>query len=251
MARPIIGITCLSEEEKAKPYAEAVAAHGGLVVLLPALPGYDRAPGEGELVQLGQRLDGLLLSGGGDLDPSAYGQPPSPWLRGLCPERDALELALARWAIKAGLPVLGICRGLQVLNVAGGGTLYQDVEREHPGGGPPLLPHEQEEGRPVATHPVQVEPGTLLWKVLGRGEVPVNSFHHQAARVVAPGWVASARAPDGLVEWIELPGHPFALGVQWHPEELWTEGGADNPARRLFVALVEAARQRARGVGAA
>lgn len=251
MERPVIGVTCLAGGEKARLYAEAVAAHGGLVILVPALPGCPCSPEEEEWMRLGQRLDGLLLSGGGDVDPSIYGQPPGPWLRGLCPERDALELALARWAVRSGLPVLGICRGLQVLNVAAGGTLYQDVEREYPGGGSLLLLHEQREERPVATHLVEIEPGTLLWRVVGRREVSVNSFHHQAVRAVAPGWLASARAPDGLIEGIELPGHPFALGVQWHPEELWEEGGPDNPARRLFTALVEAAQRRAKRVGAA
>jgi putative glutamine amidotransferase len=189
---------------------------------------------EGTLRGLLPRLDGLLLSGGGDLDPARYGAPPHPLAAGLDAARDATELALTRWAVAEGRPLFGICRGAQVLNVALGGTLYGDVG-EHPGALQHTYPSEAAALRP---HPVQVAEGSRLAEVLGLPVLAVNSLHHQAVRAVAPGLRVAARAPDGLVEAVELPGHPFALAVQWHPESL-----PEAPEmQRLFAALVAAAR---------
>jgi putative glutamine amidotransferase len=180
------------------------------------------------------RLDGLLFSGGGDLDPATYGAPPHRLVAGVDLQRDAAELALARWASVEGRPLFGICRGLQVLNVALGGSLYADVS-QHPG----AIRHTYSPGFPtdLRPHDVRVEPGTCLADLLGAPRVAVNSLHHQASQSLAPGLVAAAFAPDGLVEAVELPGHPFALAVQWHPECL---PGAPE-MQRLFAAFVAAA----------
>jgi putative glutamine amidotransferase len=206
----------------------AVERAGGAPVLVPA----GLAPAA--LRTIFGRLDGLLLPGGGDLDPSGYGAPPDPRVAGVDEGRDAAELALARWAAGASRPLFGICRGLQVLNVALGGSLYADVA-EHPG----AERHAYYPGLPadLRPHTARVAAGTRLAEVLGAPLVEVNSLHHQACRSLAPGLAASAHAPDGLVEAVELPGHPFALAVQWHPECL-----PEAPEmRRLFAAFVAAA----------
>ncbi len=164
-------------------------------------------------------------------DPARYGAAPHPLAAGIDPARDEAELALARWAVADGRPLFGICRGAQVLNVALGGTLYGDVS-DHPG----ALRHTYD--RPAERpHPVQVAEGSRLAELLGVPVLDVNSLHHQAVRAVAPGLRVAARAPDGLVEALELPAHPFALAVQWHPESL-----PDAPEmQRLFAGLVAAA----------
>lgn len=206
-------------------------AAGGIPVILPVLPS-PRIP------ELGRRLDGILLAGGVDVDPGLYGEEPLPGLGAVTPERDAFELALVRWAWEEGLPLLGICRGIQVLNVAAGGTLFQDLSSQLSSG---LLKHEQKAPRWHETHLVRVAGGSRLARILGREELRVNSFHHQAVREVAPGWRAVAWAPDGVIEGIESSEHPFALGVQWHAEGMWDR----HPLHlRLFVALVEAAREK-------
>lgn len=188
----------------------AVERAGGQPVLLPV--GLQPATLRG----LYSRLDGLLLSGGGDLDPACYGAGPHPSVSGVDPRRDKAELALARWAALEDKPFFGICRGAQVLNVALGGTLYRDLG-EHPGALQhtfdwPAHPHDRR------AHPVQVAEASRLASILGLPVLEVNSLHHQACRDLAPGLQAVARAPDGLVEALELPGRRFALAVQWHPE---------------------------------
>lgn len=223
-------------------YAHAVLAAGGLpVVLPPAVP----AAADAALA----RLDGLLLSGGPDVDPGWFGEDPRPGQGRIDPERDAWEIALVRAALALDLPLLAICRGVQVLNVAAGGTLLQDIPTQVPG----AWKHLQEAPRAYPTHPVRVEAGTRLGALLAsaRGTAPapaaplearVNSFHHQAVGVVAPGLAVAARAGDGVVEALESPDHTFALGVQWHPEAMWEGDGA---ALALFRGLVDAAGARA------
>jgi putative glutamine amidotransferase len=183
-----------------------------------------------------QRLGGVLFSGGGDLDPVLYGATLHPTLGGVSAERDRTELALVRWAVDEARPFFGICRGQQLLNVALGGTLYRDIS-EHAG----ALKHTYD-GQTESTlrsHEIQVEEETRLARILNTPVLTVNSLHHQAVRVVASPLTISARAPDGLVEAIELPAHPFGLAVQWHPECL-----LDAPEMLgLFEAFVQAARQ--------
>jgi len=182
-----------------------------------------------------QRADGVLLSGGGDVDPAWYGAPPHPLAAGVDAGRDEAELHLARRAAAERKPLFGICRGAQVFNVALGGTLYGDTA-EHEGAerhayDAPGLPWD------LRPHVVQVAEATRLVELLGAPMLAVNSLHHQACRTVAPGLRLAAQAPDGVVEAVELPEHPFALAVQWHPECL-----PEAPEmRRLFEGLVEAA----------
>ncbi|OGL29258.1 MAG: hypothetical protein A3G44_10165 [Candidatus Rokubacteria bacterium RIFCSPLOWO2_12_FULL_73_47] len=210
-------------------YVRAVEQAGGVPVLLP--PPLGAAARDG----LWARLDALILTGGGDVDPRHFGEPRHPTLAEVSEARDTLELELTRRALAQGLPLLAICRGIQVLNVALGGSLYQDV-RSDPGS---PLAHSQAERRHQPTHQVKVQAGSRLAAVLGALEVDVNSFHHQALARLGRGLAAVAWAPDGIVEGVEpAGGDPFVLGVQWHPEDLVEH---DPAARRLFAALVTAA----------
>jgi putative glutamine amidotransferase len=215
-------------------YIRAVQRAGGVPVLLP--PQLDAA----SLEALWSRLDGLLLTGGGDVDPARFGEERHPAVYDVSAARDELELTVTERALEDDVPVLAICRGIQVLNVALGGSLHQDIPTDLPG----ALTHSQKEPRDRATHPVEVTAeGTQLAAILGRPEVDVNSMHHQAIKTLGSGLREAARAPDGVIEAVELPGDErFVVGVQWHPEELV---GHDEAARRLFAALVEAARRRA------
>jgi putative glutamine amidotransferase len=209
-------------------YAQAIAAAGGQPAFLtPGLPAET-------LRDLFEQLDGLLLPGGGDLDPSTYGVTTTARLMGIDRQLDQLELTLARWALQDGKPVLGICRGQQVLNVAAGGTLIPDI----PSLRPDALVHSDPNRPPAALlHTVTVEPDSYLAKVGTPASMEVTSTHHQAVDRLASGWRVSAVAPDGIIEAIELPGHPFALAVQWHPERL----GGRPDAAGLFATFVQIA----------
>mgnify|MGYP001627190266 CR=1 FL=1 len=191
-----------------EPYLEALAAQGLAYVLLPPQP-------PEALERILPHLDGLLLPGGGDLDPLLYGEEPHPRLGEVSPERDGHELFLARYAASQGLPTLGVCRGLQVMNVALGGSLYQDLEAQ----GPNRVQHFQKSPPPALAHTVrQVGPSPL--NTLFPETFRVNSYHHQGIKALGQGLKPLAAAPDGLVEAVALEGHPFFLGVQWHPELL-------------------------------
>jgi putative glutamine amidotransferase len=160
------------------------------------------------------RLSGVLLPGGGDIDPALFGEAPHPNLGVVQPERDSFELALCRAALQRGMPVLGICRGAQVLNVALGGTLIQDIPAETAS---PLNHRSNDETE--LRHEIDVEPGTLLARIIGEGRHPVNSQHHQSVRVPAPGLIVSAGSPkDGIIEAVEYRDARFVLGLQFHPE---------------------------------
>ena len=199
-------------------YMRAIELAGGVPVVLPPL--------EDGLPTLLARLDGICLSGGPDLDPAAYGARAHEQLGPTEPALDRFELELARAADAAGLPLLGVCRGAQALNVARGGTLHQHVEG-----------HRQTELATQPVHAVRIAPRSLASRVLKTRATQVNSFHHQAVAELGRGLVASAWAPDGTVEAIEDRRHPFLLGVQWHAETL-----VDDPAQlALFRALVAAA----------
>jgi putative glutamine amidotransferase len=211
-------------------YLNAIQQAGGVPIALP--PQLSGRSWE----RLAAGLDGLLLTGGGDIDPARFGEAPHPTLFDVAPVRDTFEAAAARWALERQVPLLCICRGIQVLNVTLGGSLYQDVGTEPR----TTLTHSQTEPRDQPTHKVKVRPGSRLAEVLGADEVEVNSMHHQAIKGLGRGLTAVAWAPDQIVEGVELPDHPgFVLGVQWHPEELI---GHSEPARRLFAALVTRAR---------
>jgi putative glutamine amidotransferase len=214
-------------------YVDAVLQAGGLPVLLPPLTN-PRA-----LRALYERLDGVLLAGGDDIDPARYGEAPHPRLGAVSPERDTAELQLARWAFADGKPLLGICRGLQVLNVARGGTLWQDLPSEHPEG----LDHYTSATLrrwDMVDHAVELDAGSRLAALLGTTAIGLNSLHHQAVKRLGAGLRAVGYAPDGVVEAIEGGGAAFVVGVQGHPETLWQ---ATEPRwRRLFGGLIAAAR---------
>ncbi len=235
--KPLIGITAHTLHEQPnrdwlytpRTYMDSVQEAGGLPVLLP-LTG-----DEGEAAALLDRVDGLLLAGGVDLDPQLYGEQPLWQIGEIDPERDRTELTLAREALRRDMPVLGICRGMQVLAVAEGGTLWQDLPAQRP----VSIKHRQEAPRWHPTHTIAVQSGTRLAELLGPTS-RVNSDHHQAVRTLPEGWVASAVAPDGIIEAMEHPGRRFALAVQWHPESFVGRSAAFAP---LFEALVRAARR--------
>jgi putative glutamine amidotransferase len=298
---PTIGITCLNDQPtqdqhpprfgQNQAYVHAVARAGAAPLLIPQLT--DKTL----LRTLYELLDGLLLSGGEDVDPARYGEPRHEKCGPVSPDRDEIEFTLTRWALDDEKPLLAICRGIQVLNVALGGSLYQDIQTQVQGADK----HDRRPDYPRnhLSHPVLsaacpelvlspveglvpspstefilseveglsikgvegqsrrvegtaiVTPQTRLAHILGPLNSPrplywVNSMHHQAIKDVAPGLTVAARAPDGIVEAVEAEGHPFAIGVQWHPEEL-----ADNDVRsqRIFDALVEACQGRMKNGG--
>jgi putative glutamine amidotransferase len=237
MKRPLIGITSATsatdssannpQDRLNSAYSRAIEAAGGLPVILPNLDS-DRA-----LDAYLDRIDGLLLSGGADVDPCHFREPVLNESVEIDSVRDAVELPLIREAVDRDVPILAICRGIQSLNIALGGTLYQDIPAQIPS----QIEHKQKVPRPEATHTIEVESGSLLAKVTVETAFSVNSFHHQALKEVASGLTIVARAPDGVIEGVENRDATFLLGVQFHPEELvgWSE-----PSRRLFKAFVEA-----------
>ena len=233
MSRPLIGVLPSYDAEKGR-YSlhqgnlHGILAAGGLPAMLPFEENLSLY--EAYLA----RCDGFLFTGGGDIDPRLYGEEPSPFLGSVNPVRDAAELPLARLLAERNKPVLAICRGCQVLCAALGGTLVQDIPSEVSG----ALNHRQTEAEDAATHLVRVAPGSLLYGALGREELRVNSLHHQAVKEPGPRLTVSAWAPDGVCEAVELPGHPFYLGVQWHPERMYQH---DPCSLALFRALVRAA----------
>jgi putative glutamine amidotransferase len=190
-------------------YMRAVELAGGLPVVLPPLASERVAP-------LVEQLAGICLSGGPDLAPAGYGAPPDPHLGPTEPALDEFELRVAEHADRLGLPILGICRGSQALNVARGGTLHQHLPDVTDGS----VEHRQTEPGHVATHPVRIEPGSRLAQILGADETDVNSFHHQAVAGLGRGLHAVAWAPDGTIEGVEGDEERLVLGVQWHAEGL-------------------------------
>jgi putative glutamine amidotransferase len=250
MQRPLIGITTsevrpltyshqapLDEPFRAEmalgiTYTNAIEVAGGAPVVLPPLH-------EDTIEALLDGLDGVCLSGGPDVDPAEYHEQPGPNLGPTWRRLDRFELALARAADRRGVPILGICRGSQVLNVARGGTLIQHLTADGDGAESPLH-HRQRVPGERWTHEIEITPGSVLAEAVGTTSLAVNSFHHQAVKQLGEGLVASAHAPDGVVEAIEDPDAPFLLGVQWHAE--YDTERATGVA--LLQSLVEACRER-------
>ncbi len=241
MRCPLIGVTGCADQSARPPnvplfavartYIDALSSAGGGVVIIPPYL-------EIELLQgVLDGLNGLVLSGGGDIHPSLFGEADCGLLWRVYERRDDGELALARWALRERVPTLAICRGIQILNVAAGGTLIQDIPTQRPS----ALPHSSVTGQPRATiaHVVDVELDSLIARLIGAGECGVNSSHHQAVKDVGHQLRVVANARDGIVEGLEATDHPFCVGVQWHPEAMVET----TPAMRgLFTGLVEAAR---------
>ena len=238
--RPIIGITCdldlgTSREARAPghpthlvydEYVQAVAASGGVPILLPS--GHDAA----SRAAYADILHGLLIPGSpADLDPALYGEEPHPRLGSVNPRRTDGEIDMVRLGLTRGLPIFGICGGAQVLNVALGGSLYQDIPSQ-------VAKAHKHAGLPERAHLVDIAPGTHLAAIVSCQEMRVNSLHHQAVKVPGQGLRVSASARDGAIEAVERPGGPLVIGVQWHPERLFAH---DAPSRRLFAAFIQAA----------
>jgi putative glutamine amidotransferase len=210
-------------------YVAAVQQAGGVPVLF--VPQHDARAQDALL----ERIDGVLLTGGGDVDPARFGEVAHPTVSDVSPARDALEIELARRATERHLPLLAICRGIQVLNVALGGSLHQDVATFP---GTPIA-HTQKAPRHKPTHAVKIEAASRLADVIGAHDLDVNSMHHQAIKDLGRGLCAVAFSPDSLIEAVELDDPSrFVFGVQWHPEELAPHQPA---AQRLFAALIAAA----------
>lgn len=237
--RPLIGCTTYRKTADQNPpidlfglmptYVEAIVAAGGVPILIPL------GLSDEDLQTIFERVDGLLLPGGGDIDPSFYRGDPHATLWGIDRDRDRVEFFIARAAVAQRKPLLAVCRGHQVFNVALGGTLWVDVASQMPN----AIKHDNFGIYPRnhLAHEVKLQPESTLSQCLGSNKAAVNSLHHQGIRDLAPELTAVGVAPDGLIEAVEITGHPFAIGVQWHPENLIH----DDPAMlSLFKGLIRA-----------
>ncbi|MCP2033874.1 putative glutamine amidotransferase [Planomicrobium sp. HSC-17F08] len=232
--KPIIGVTSSKELGKAKYHiqqadTEAILQAGGLPIMLPHLLQ------DSDIEQIAERIDGLFAAGGYDVDPTLFGEEPHPNLGTIIPSRDAFELALIQKVLELGKPILGVCRGAQILNVAVGGDMYQDISSQMEGA---LLQHQQQSPVEHGSHFVHVAEGSLLHRLTGTEKLRVNSRHHQANRNVPEPFLISGTASDGVVEAIESKEHHFVLGLQWHPENMAI--AADEASKNIFKGFIEA-----------
>lgn len=234
MKKPLIGLTPSHNTDnndiQMRPtYIKALTAAGAIPVVLPLTSCVS------DLKQLADTLDGFLFTGGPDVHPFLFGEETLAGCGSASAERDQMELALLPLVMNLEKPILGICRGVQLLNIGLGGTIWQDipsqVKSEYP------LAHTQPFAYTLPSHHVSVRQGSRLAEIAGTTQLSVNSMHHQAVKDVAPGLTASAVSPDQLVEAVEKSDYPFLIGVQWHPEYLWEK---DEAAFRLFKAFVKA-----------
>ena len=234
MPKPLIGLTCsripnqdhLPAFAVNEPYARSISTAGGIPILIPL----DLS--ESDLGALLDRVDGIVFTGGYDIDPHKYGGQPHPKVMHIDQARDETEIHLVKIMAERGMPILGICRGLQVINVAMGGSLYEDLPQQFSGS----IQHDHhDKPRDHLAHPVWVESGNRLAQILSQEEVRVNSLHHQGIRKLGNLLRPTAYSADGLVEAVELTGSQFSLAVQWHPEELQ----AHQAQRLLFQAFVQ------------
>ena len=229
--KPIIGVTASLVSGKItidQDVVTSVLMAGGIPYILPYTKDMNT------LENILTNINALLLSGGVDIDPTLFGEEPIPGLGEIMPERDELEFALIKRALQSNLPILAICRGIQMLNVAAGGNMYQDIYSQKA----EVLQHSQRAPRTHLSHFVQIKKNTLLRSILGSDYFKVNSFHHQAVKDPAPGFVISAISSDGVVEAIESQKHRFVLGVQWHPENLTA---FDDISKRIFSSFIHSA----------
>jgi putative glutamine amidotransferase len=229
MNAPVIGITTYGRDDKGRytlpsEYVAAVERAGGVPLLIPPVPAH--------AARYLELVDGIVLAGGGDLDPAHYGGDRHEAIYSVDAQRDALELELARRIVEQRQPTLAICRGMQVLNVALGGSLIEHLPAVV---GEDVL-HRKPPRDPVP-HPVRIEPDSKLASICGAAECAPMSWHHQGIRTLAPGLEIVALAPDGTIEAVEYPEHPWLIGVQWHPE---LTADRDPAQQRLFDALVTA-----------
>ena len=242
MNKPIIGISTSVLIDKGggfpgyeriyvnKDYVSSVISAGAVPLMIPM----DAT--EENLRQTLELVDGMIFSGGHDIAPIRYGEEPHQKLQEICPERDEFDFLLYRLAKERFLPILGICRGFQLMNVSEGGKLYQDLSLKNT----ESLKHSQGHGPSIPTHTVKVEPGSKFYEILGKEEIRVNSFHHQAVKTVSEKVAISGKALDDVVEAIELKNYPFGVGVQFHPEMLQAK---EEDMKKIFAALVAAAKE--------
>jgi putative glutamine amidotransferase len=244
MNRPVIGIATQTQDAvpgilprvwiMSQRYVQVLSSLGAVPWLVPLLPG-----DQDTLRAIYDRLDGVFLTGGMDVDPSLYGEERHPKCGQTDRDRDAVEMTFVRWALEDHKPLLAVCRGFQMLNVACGGSLFQDVGAQYPAG----IKHDYfptAAGTPTRdylAHDIRVEPQSRLGRYLGAETVRVNSMHHQGIKALAPTLVPSAWAPDGLIEGVEGSNGHYVVAVQWHPEELTAQEGQ----RRLFTEFLAAA----------
>lgn len=234
MKQPIIGVTPHYDSDNnriciATNYLNSVKNAGGAPILLPL------ETDKTSLLRISEICDGFLFTGGPDITPFRFGEETIQQCGEVLPKRDEMEELLFNIAMKSGKPIFGICRGIQVLNVFLGGTLYQDVAAQFPS--PLKLAHSQKSARNVLSHSVAINRDTLLHDILQKDYIQVNSFHHQAVKDVAPSLKVAGTSPDSIVEAVYLPGHKFFLAVQWHPEHLIYD---KEDALLLFKAFVNA-----------
>ena len=237
MKKPLIGLTPSHNTENQdismRPtYLKALKAAGAIPVVLPL-----EIPRE-DLAQLVGVLDGFLVVGGPDVHPFLFGEETIDGCGSVSLQRDTMELNLLSLAISVRKPILGICRGIQLINIGLGGTIYQDIKSQYQVAAP--IAHDQPFYYDIPCHTVNVTVGTMLSRITGLlegGSIQVNSMHHQSVRNLAPGLVACGHSPDGLIEAVEKPDYPFLMAVQWHPEYLWEK---DNAAAQIFRTFVDA-----------
>ncbi|PKM83449.1 MAG: peptidase C26 [Firmicutes bacterium HGW-Firmicutes-14] len=233
--KPLIGVTCSYDLKDSRffipeAYINAIIRAGGIPLVLP---GSGKTRGVRPYFNA---VRGLILSGGGDIDPSFFNKEPVPALGEITPERDRFEIMMIKTALKKNIPVLGICRGCQVLNVACGGSLIQHI----PSVIRKPLKHSQSAPRWYPTHRITIDKSSLFHRIAGENTIMVNSFHHQSICEPAPGFRVSARSSDGVIEAVEHPGYRFVLGIQWHPECMVEK---DSVSRRIFSAFIEAVKK--------
>ena len=236
MKKPIIGLTPSHDTNTNDlliyhTYMRVISACGGIPVILPL------EASEADLKQLVSQFDGFLFTGGPDVHPFLFGEETHPKCGNVSSLRDSMEMDLIPLVMEQEKPVLGICRGIQILNIALGGTIYQDLDSQFTCDIP--VAHNQPFDHKSPSHTVEVLPNTLLAEITGESSLMVNSMHHQAVRDIAPCLEISGYAAGHLVEALEYPGYPFFLAVQWHPEHLWNRQPEE---KKLFTAFIEACR---------
>jgi putative glutamine amidotransferase len=210
-------------------YVHAIIQSGGTPLILPSISELDTIHAYVNM------MDGLLLTGGNDVNPLLYGEEPSEKLNDTLPERDHFEISLIKATLEQKKPILGICRGLQILNVVLGGTLYQDISSEAPGH---LIQHRQSSREHIGTHTVEIQRNSKLHEIFGTDSLITNSFHHQAIKKLAPCLDPTIKSKDGIIEGVEMAGPDFLVAVQWHPECMVK---ADSQMLKIFVHFVKAA----------
>lgn len=231
--KPLIGITSSYSDDRTLQTSydniEAVLSAGGIPIILP-----NYQADEADIKTYVSQFDGILVTGGGDIDPTLFGEEPHQKLGVIHPNRDRFEVLLLQECLKQNKPILAICRGCQILSIAAGGDMYQDIYSQID---QELLQHIQRAPRPHPSHFIEIEPQSMLYKISGSRKYKVNSFHHQALRNMAEGFQVSARSSDGIIEAFESTAHQFVIGVQWHPECMITSGNEE--AKQLLAAFIE------------